>query len=129
MVTLLLDSTQLEVVLSGVERALSRRSESVRVDRSHILRVQLTDDAWTWLRGVPSPGTQVRGTVAMGTWRSASGNDFVLVRRRRRAVVVDLSEDAEFERLVLTTRHGVALVQSLRLDGDDASDVVELADS
>ena len=30
-------------------------------------KVQLTDDAWTWLRGVPSPGTLVRGTIAMGT--------------------------------------------------------------
>ncbi|AUG28390.1 hypothetical protein JVX92_10225 [Microbacterium hominis] len=129
MVTLLLDATQLEVVLSGVERALSRRSESVRVDRSHILRVQLTDDAWTWLRGVPAPGTLVRGTVAMGTWRSASGCDFVVVRRRRPAVVVDLAPDAEFERLVLTTRHGLALVQALRLDGDDAPvDVAEIAD-
>ncbi len=129
MVTLLLDSTRLEVVLSGVERALSRRSESVRVDRSHILRVQLTDDAWTWLRGVPSPGTLVRSTVAMGTWRSASGCDFVVVRRRRPAVVVDLAPDAEFERLVLTTRHGVALVQALRLDGADGPvDVGEIAD-
>ncbi len=129
MVTLLLDATQLEVVLSGVERALSRRSESVRVDRSHILRVQLTDDAWTWLRGVPAPGTLVRGTVAMGTWRSASGCDFVVVRRRRPAVVVDLAPDAEFERLVLTTRHGLALVQALRLDGNDAPvDVAEIAD-
>ncbi|WP_082734121.1 hypothetical protein [Microbacterium hominis] len=129
MVTLLLDATQLEVVLSGVERALSRRSESVRVDRSHILRVQLTDDAWTWLRGVPAPGTLVRGTVAMGTWRSASGCDFVVVRRRGPAVVVDLARAAEFERLVLTTRHGLALVQALRLDGDDAPvDVAEIAD-
>ncbi|MBF4562298.1 hypothetical protein ITJ43_09105 [Microbacterium sp. VKM Ac-2870] len=128
MVTLLLDSTQLEVVLSGVERALSRRSESVRVDRSHILRVQLTDDAWTWLRGVPSPGTLVRGTIAMGTWRSASGCDFVVVRRRHPAAVIDLAPDAEFERLVLTTRHGIALVQALRLDGDDApTEVSEIA--
>lgn len=128
--TLLLDSTQLEVVLSGVERALSRRSESVRVDRSRILRAQLTDDAWTWLRGVPSPGTLVRSTIAMGTWRSASGSDFVVVRRRHPAVVIDLAPDAEFERLVLTTRHGVALLQALRLEGADAPiDVAEIADA
>jgi len=128
MVTLLLDATRLEVVLSGVERVLAHRSDSVRVERSHILRVQLTDDAWTWLRGVPAPGTLVRATVAMGTWRSASGSDFVVVRRRRAAVVVDLAPDAEFERLVITTRHGVALVKALQLDGDDlAADVVELA--
>lgn len=127
MVTLLLDSTQLEVVLSSVERALARRSDAVRVDRTHIRKVQLTDDAWTWLRGVPNPGTRVRGTIAMGTWRSAGGDDFVLVRRRHPAAVIDLSDDAEFARLVLTTRHGLALVQALRLEGEDAP--VEVGDS
>ena len=50
MVTLLLDSTQLEVVLSPIERTLSRRTTSVRIAREHIVKVQLTDDAWTWLR-------------------------------------------------------------------------------
>lgn len=121
MVTLLLDSTQLEVVLSPIERTFARHSASVRVERAHIRKVQLTDDAWTWLRGVPSPGTLVRGTLAMGTWTSAGGDDFVVVRRRHPAVVIDLDEDAEFSRLVLTTRHGLALVQALRLEGDDAA--------
>lgn len=127
MVTLLLDSTQLEVVLSPVERALARRSEPVRVDRADIRRVQLTHDAWTWLRGVARPGTYVRGVIAMGRWSSAGGADFVVVRRGRAAVVVDLAGDAEFSRLVLTTAHGVALVQALRLEGDEAqTEVTEI---
>ena len=129
--TLLLDRAQLEVALSPVERLLARRGDAVRVDRAHIGKVQLTDDAWTWLRGVPSPGTLVRGTVAMGTWTSASGDDFVVVRRRHPAVVVDLHGDAAFSRLVLTTRHGLALVRALRLDvpgdQDAAADVTEIA--
>ncbi len=124
MVTLLLDSTQLEVVLSPLERTLAHRGESVRVERSLIRKVQLTDDAWTWLRGVPSPGTQLRGAVAMGTWRSAGGSDFVIVRRRHPAVVIDLDDAAEFARLVLTTRHGVALAQALRLETDDTPTTV-----
>lgn len=128
MVTLLLDSTQLEVVLSPVERALSRRSDPVRIARPHIRKVQLTDDAWTWVRGVASPGVQVRGTIAMGTWKSASGSDFVIVRRKHPAVVIDLDTDAEFQRLVLTTRHGLALVQALRLETagppTDVTDIV-----
>lgn len=121
MVTLLLDSTQLEVVLSGTERALSRRSTSVRIERDLIQKVQLTDDPWNWLRGVPSPGTLVRGVVAMGTWASAGGSDFVVVRRRRAGVVIDLDESAEFSRLLLTTRHGLELVRALRLEGEDAA--------
>lgn len=127
MVTLLLDSTQLEVVLSPAERLLAFRSSSVRIERSHIQKVQLTDDAWTWLRGVPSPGTHVPMVVAMGTWKSAAGDDFVIVRRRKPAAVIDLDGDAEFQRLVLTTRHGLALVQALRLQTDAAlTDVVDI---
>lgn len=127
MVTLLLDSTQLEVALSASEKAMAFRKRNVVVARTEIAKVQLTDDAWTWLRGVPSPGLQVPGVIAAGSWESAGGYDFVLVRRRRPAVVVDLQRHDEFQRLVLTTRHGLALVQALRLDVEDApADVADL---
>lgn len=130
MVTLLLDATRLEVALSATERALSFRREPVRVDRAHIRKVQLVDDPWTWLRGVPTPGTVIPRTIAMGRWRSTGGDDFVLIRRRRPSVIVDLEGDPEFERLVLTTRHGLALVQALRLEGEDEPvDVVALTTS
>lgn len=128
MVTLLLDSTQLEVVLSGAERIMAFRKGNVVIERSAISKVQLTDDAWTWLRGVPSPGTHLRGVVAMGTWKSAGGDDFAIVRRRRPSVVIDLEGHPEFQRLILTTRHGLALVQALRVEGaEEAADVVEIA--
>ena len=127
MVTLLLDSTQLEVVLSGSERALAFRREPVRIAREHIRKVQLTDDAWTWLRGSRSPGTYVRGVLAMGTWKAAGGSDFVVVRRHRPAVVIDLDGDPEFSRVVLSTRHGLELVQALRLETDETpTDVVDI---
>ncbi|WP_314455889.1 hypothetical protein [uncultured Microbacterium sp.] len=116
MVTLLLDSTQLEVVLSPTERAMSFRRSNIVLPREHIERVQLTDDAWTWLRGVPNPGINLPVAVGMGTWKSAGGNDFVIIRGRKPSVVVDLTGHDEFERLVLTTKHGVALLQALRLD-------------
>jgi hypothetical protein len=128
MVTLLLDSTRLEVVLSGTERALSFHKGNVVIERSTITRVQLTDDAWTWLRGIPNPGTHVRGIIAMGTWRSAGGDDFALIRRRRPSVVIDLEGHPEFQRIILTTRHGLALVQALRVDLDEEpADVAEIA--
>lgn len=127
MVTLLLDSSRLEVALSATERALSFRKEAVRVERAHIRKVQLVDDPWSWLRGVPAPGTVIPRTFAMGLWRSAGGDDFVLVRRRRASVVIDLEGDREFQRLVITTRHGLALVQALQLEAEDEPlDVVEL---
>lgn len=130
MVTLLLDSTQLEIVLSGAERAMAFRKGNVAIERSTITKVQLTDDAWTWLRGVPSPGTHLRGIVAMGTWKSAGGDDFAIIRRHRPSVVIDLEGHPEFERLILTTRHGLALVQALNLDveaGEAPADVVDIA--
>ncbi|MBW9095082.1 hypothetical protein JNB62_15455 [Microbacterium jejuense] len=128
MVTLLLDSTQLEVVLSVSERALSFRKGNVVIERSTITKVQLTDDAWTWLRGIPSPGTHVRGVIAMGTWRSAGGDDFALIRRHRPSVVIDLDGHPEFQRVILTTRHGLALVQALRVEvAEEPVDVVEIA--
>jgi hypothetical protein len=127
MVTLLLDSTQLEVVLSPTERALSFRKRNIVVPRTTIDRVQLTDDAWTWLRGVPNPGTNLPVAVAMGTWKSAGGNDFVVIRRRKSSVVIDLRGHDEFERLVLTTKHGVALLKALRLDvASEPEDVADL---
>ena len=69
----------------------------------------------------------VRGVVAMGTWKSAGSEDFVLVRGRRPGVVIDLEEHPDYERIVLTTRHGLALVQALRLDVEGpAEDVADL---
>ncbi|QCQ17814.1 hypothetical protein [Microbacterium sp. RG1] len=130
MVTLMLDSGHLEIVLSGAEKALAFRKRNVTLDRAAISRVQLTDDPWTWLRGVRSPGTFIPATLAIGTWRYAGGKDFAVIRKNRPGVVIDLEGDAEFQRLVLGTRHGEALVRALRVDaGDDPTDVVELASS
>ncbi len=126
--TLLLDSTQLEVVLSPTERALSFRKSNIVVPREHIDRVQLTDDAWTWIRGVPNPGINLPVVVGAGTWKSAGGDDFVIIRGRKPSVVIDLAGHDEFERLVLTTKHGVALLKALRLDvasePEDVADIV-----
>ncbi|MDL5351879.1 hypothetical protein [Microbacterium sp. zg-YB36] len=128
MVTLLLDSTRLEVVLSATERALAFRKGNVIVARDTIAKVQLIDDPWTWLRGIQSPGTRLPGVVAMGTWKSVNGEDFVIVRRRRPGVVIDLEGHPEFQRVVLTTRHGLALVQAFQVDaGEQPADVVDLA--
>lgn len=127
MVTLLLDQTRLEVVLSPIERAASFHRDNLRVERDTISKVQLIDDAWTWLRGVPNPGTHIPGILAAGTWKAAGSTDFVLIRRRRPSVVVDLVGDEQYRRLILTTSHGLALTQALRLDvTDEPADVEEI---
>ncbi|WP_417509123.1 hypothetical protein [Microbacterium sp.] len=127
MVTLLLDQTQLEVVLSPFERAVTFHRENLQVARDTIIKVQLTDDAWTWLRGVPGRGTQIPGVLAAGTWKAAATTDFVLIRRHRPGVVIDLKGDEQFQRLIFTTRHGLALTQALRLDvSEEPVDVTEI---
>ncbi|KQZ24073.1 MULTISPECIES: hypothetical protein [Microbacterium] len=127
MVTLLLDQTRLEVVLSPIERAASFHRDNLRIERETIAKVQLIDDAWTWLRGVPNPGTHIPGILAAGTWKAAGSTDFVLIRRRRPSVVVDLLGDDQYRRLILTTSHGLALTQALRLDvTDEPADVEEI---
>ena len=117
-------------MLSGAERALAFHRGNVAIERSTIAKVQLTDDAWTWLRGVPSPGTHLRGVIAMGTWRSGGGDDFAIIRRHRPSVVINLEGHPDYQRVILTTRHGLALVQSLNLEvepGDKPADVVDIA--
>jgi hypothetical protein len=130
MVTMLLDSTQLEIVLSGAERAMAFHRGNVVIDRSHIAKVQLTHDAWTWLRGVRSPGTHIPAVIAMGTFRLVGDGtaDFVIIRRGRPSVVIDLEGDEHFQRVILSTRHGLELVQALQADvAAEPADVVEIA--
>lgn len=127
MVTLMLDSAQLEIVLSATEKAIAFRRRNAVIDREKITRVQLTGDPWTWLRGVRSGGTYVPATLAAGSWRYAGGTDFVFIRRGRPGVVVDLSGHDEFQRVILSTRHGLDLIRALRLDVDEEpADVTDL---
>lgn len=116
MVSLLVDSRQLELQLAPLERALAHRKEPVRIPRDRIAKVQLVEDPFPWLRGVRAPGTHVPGRLAFGTWKSVFGDDFAAVRSGRPGVVIDLVEGSEFVRLVVTTRHGVALAKALQSD-------------
>jgi len=113
MVSLLLDSTRLDVHLNATEHALSFRKRNISIPRSQIARVQLTDDAWTWLRGVPEPATVIPSTVAIGAWKYVGGKDFALIRRRRPSIVFELDGHDEFQRVIVTTRYGLDLAREL----------------
>lgn len=120
MVRLLVDQAQLEIELSPVERALALRKDSIRIPREAIVQAQLTDDPWTWLRGVRSPGTHIPGAVAVGTWRGPAGTDFAVVRGRRLdGVVITLAEGQDFHRIILSTAHGLDLVEALHVSEAD----------
>ncbi|WP_029150339.1 hypothetical protein [Microbacterium indicum] len=118
MVSLYVDSAALEIKLAPIERTLAMHRAPVRISRSQIAKVQLTDDPFTWLRGVRAPGSHVPNRLAFGTWRSVFGDDFVAIRSGRPAVVIDLEEGAGFQRVILSTTHGADLVNALQPGAD-----------
>ncbi|MCW2289480.1 hypothetical protein [Leucobacter luti] len=124
--------------LTNAERVASLRRRDITLDRAAITSAVITDDPWVWLRGVRSPGTHIPGALASGTWRSFAGRDFVLARKGREAVVIDLetSQDAAedrgwvgeydpFARVILSTTHAAELVRALRLDDGEGGITVD----
>lgn len=116
--------------LTAAEKVAALHRRDITLSRAAITSAIITDDPWVWIRGVRSPGTHVPGKLAVGTWRSLSGHDFVLARSGRDAVVLDLelaenqAEDrgwvGEFDsysRVIISTVHAAELVKALRLDG------------
>ncbi len=124
--------------LTNAEKVSALRRRDLTLDRAAITSAIITDDPWVWLRGVRSPGTHVPGTLAAGVWRSFAGRDFVLARKGRDAVVIDLDvppaaeedrgwvgEFDPFTRVILSTTHAAELVAALRLDADAAGVTVD----
>ncbi|WP_022886867.1 hypothetical protein [Glaciibacter superstes] len=114
MASLRVHPDRLEVHLTPAERTLALRRDSIIVQRENIRSATITDDPWIWFRGIRAPGTLVPLVVAIGTWKFHGGKDFLAVKSKRQAVVIDLV-DEEFARLILTTKHAPDLVESLKL--------------
>jgi len=115
------------IALSRSEKLLSLHRKDIVIRRADIRSALITDDPWIWVRGVPSPGTHLAGKIACGVWRGLGGEDFLLVRGRNKAVVIDLqdtkpSEDDEFAhygRVIISTAHAAELIRALKLDESD----------
>jgi len=122
------------VRLSAAEKVLAMRRRDVVLERDAITSALITDDPWVWLRGVRSPGAHLPGKLALGTWRTNGGRDFVLLRSGRPAVVIDfdvhgqeppeseepgwVGEFDRYARVVLSTNHAADLIRALRVDVD-----------
>lgn len=114
MASLSVHSDRLEIRLTRAERTLALRKADIVVDRANIRSVIITEDPWIWLRGIRAPGSLIPLVVAVGTWKFHGGKDFVAIKRRRPAVVIDLV-DEEFARVILTSQHAPDLIASLKL--------------
>ncbi|QTX03447.1 hypothetical protein [Agromyces archimandritae] len=123
MANLRVHADRLEVELTGAEKTLAFRGGDLVVQRDDIRSATITDDPWIWIRGIRTRGTEIPLVVAAGVWKYHGGSDFVLVKGKRQAIVLDLSA-GEFARLILTTNHAAELVERLRVaaapepDGD-----------
>lgn len=113
---------------TAAEKVAAMHRNDLVLERAAITSAVITGDPWVWMRGVRHRGTHIPGKFAMGTWRSLSGTDFVIVREGREAVVLDLEggqsegrgwvgEFDDYARVVISTVHAAELVQALRLDG------------
>jgi len=123
---------ELVIRLTAAEKTIAMHRRDIVLSRDAISSALITDDPWVWLRGVRAPGTHVPGRIAFGTWRALGGRDFVAVRNRKPAVVIDfeLPDDVEdeegwvgehdqYSRVIISTNHAAELIRALRLDGDD----------
>lgn len=122
--------------LTTAEKTVSLRRRDVVLDRRAIRSAIITEDPWVWIRGIRSPGAALPYGLAYGTWRTRSGRDFVLARRGRDAVVIDLdvpesqdedrgwvSEFDTFSRVIVSTMHAAELVKALR--ASDPTDAID----
>ncbi|MGR0318419.1 hypothetical protein [Agromyces sp. ZXT2-3] len=129
MANLRVHNDRLEVHLTPAEKSLALRNADVIVQRDDIRSAIITDDPWIWIRGIRRRGTEVPLVLAVGVWKTHGGSDFVLVKRKRQAVVLELSA-GEFARLVLSTSRATELIDKLKVgapDDDDAHDADDAA--
>src|SRR5512133_1296920 len=128
MASLRVHPDRLEIHLTPAEKTLAFRRENVVIQRDNIRSVTITDDPWIGVRGIRAPGALVPLVVAVGVWKFHGGKDFLAIKRRRQAVVIDLTGD-DFARVILSTNHAPDLIASLKLEATDAQDVPELDES
>lgn len=114
MASLRVHPDRLEIHLTPAERTLALRRDDVVVQRENIRSVAITDDPWIWIRGIRQHAVEVPLVLAVGTWKFHGGKDFLAIKAKRQAVVIDLV-DEEFARVVLSTSRAVDLIASLKL--------------
>lgn len=105
---------RIEVHLTPAEKSLALRSDDIVVQRDDIRSATIADDPWVWVRGIRRRGTEIPLVVAVGVWKYHGGSDFVIIKGKRQAVVLELNA-GEFTRIILSTNHAAALIDRLKL--------------
>ena len=105
---------RIEVHLTPAEKSLALRSDDIVVQRDDIRSATIADDPWVWIRGIRRRGTEIPLVVAVGVWKYHGGSDFVIIKGKRQAVVLELNP-GEFTRIILSTNHAATLIDRLKL--------------
>ncbi|GAA4377141.1 hypothetical protein [Agromyces bauzanensis] len=108
---------RIEVHLTPAEKSLALRADDIVVQRDDIRSATIADDPWVWVRGIRRRGTEIPLVVAVGVWKYHGGSDFVIIKGKRQAVVLELNA-GEFTRIILSTNHAAALIDRLKLTDD-----------
>lgn len=114
MAQLRVHNDRIEVHLTPAEKTLALRADDLVVQRDDIRAATIADDPWVWIRGIRRRGSEVPLVVAVGVWKYHGGADFVIVKGKRQAVVLELAA-GEFSRIILSTNHAAALIDRLKL--------------
>ncbi|WP_308798404.1 hypothetical protein [Agromyces silvae] len=105
---------RIEVHLTPTEKSLAFRGDDVVIQREDIRSATITDDPWIWIRGIRRRGTEIPLVVAVGVWKYHGGADFVIVKGKRQAVVLELG-GGEYARLIVSTNHAAELIDRLKV--------------
>ncbi|PDQ36264.1 MAG: hypothetical protein B5766_01485 [Candidatus Lumbricidophila eiseniae] len=114
MASLRIHSDRINVILTAAEKVLAVRRDDLVVQRTDIRTATIAKDPWVWLRGIRRRGSELPLVLAVGTWRYHGGTDFVIVKGKRPALVLELSA-GEYTRILLTTTHAAAVIDQLKL--------------
>ena len=121
MAQLRVHNDRIEVHLTPAEKTLALRSDDLVVQRDDIRSATVTDDPWVWIRGIRKRGSEIPLVVAVGVWKYHGGTDFVIVKGKRQAVVLELAA-GEFTRIILSTNHSAALIDRLKVEPPTEAD-------
>lgn len=100
MAKLTIEGGVLTVSLSALEK-LGALASGLRVPLSQVAAVRVTEHAYDDLRGV-RVGTGLPYVIVLGRMIHGQGTDFVALYGTGRTVVIDLTPEAGFRRILLT---------------------------
>ncbi len=112
MAALVVEGDRLRLQLTRFERVEGFHRDVV-VPLERVRSIRVSDDLWSELRGIRSPGTGLPGVIAVGTRRGSFGKDFAAVHGKGPGVVVEL-DGAEFDRLVVSVPDPAAVTRRVQ---------------